>query len=456
MIGARFHSLQVRLAVRLAIVYVFATTIVVGILIYRAYDTAASLNDRELSLRAADLGQAVSVDRAGAPHLDLPPWLSAAYAAATDTDIFAVRAADGHVIAASPPIFGARVAGWPAATDDPAYFRITDLGTRPDVYYGLSIAVNSTAGLLSISVARAAGADALVHSVLREFVLDISWIIPIVVAVTLVIGILAIRGGLKPIRQASEMAVAIGPGAISVRLPEDGIPSEVAPLVGAMNRALDRLEQGFAIQRQFTANAAHELRTPLAIITAALDAIEGNGELAKLKSDVARMNRLVEQLLGVARLDAIALDISATVDLDEIASYVVATMAPVALAQHRTIAFVGSGKPVRAKGNAFAIEDAIRNLIENAIVHSPKGEEVTTSVHQDVSVKVCDHGPGVRTEDRERIFERFWRGKTAQIGGAGLGLAIVCEIMKAHGGTVGIDDNPGGGAMFTLQFARAQ
>ena len=167
------------------------------------------------------------------------------------------------------------------------------------------------------------------------------------------------------------------------------------------------------------------------------------------------MNCLVAQLLAVARLDAVALDVSGRVDLNATARDVVANLAPWALSQGRTIAFAGSDHPLLVKGNAYAVADAIRNLVENAVTHAPPHSEVTVSTHDRSGVSVADHGPGVPQEDRPLIFERFWRGKAAPSHGAGLGLAIVAEIVKAHDGDVTIGDRPDGGAIFTLRFQPA-
>lgn len=453
MMRVRIRSLQMRLAVRLAALYMIAMGVGVAVLVYQAYDTAGNLSDRDLNLRATDIAHYVSADTGGRPQLNLPPKLADAYQSAAATDIFAVRTADGKIIKASPPSFGELAATWPAPTDDASYFHLKNFGAESQDYYGLSISLESAAGPLSISVARAAAANVLVRALLREFVFDVAWVVPLLVFVTLAIGILAIRSGLKPIREVSEMAAGIGPNATSIRLPDANLPSEVTPLVAAVNRALDRLERGFDVQRKFTANAAHQLRTPLAIITGALDSMEGDGELLKLKSDVLRMNRLVEQLLGVARLDGVAIDLSGHVDLNDIAANVVAAMAPWALGQERTISFDGPNEVVRIKGNAHAIEDAIRNLLENAIAYSTRGTEVTVSVSRDGSISVVDNGPGIPCENRELIFERFWRGKVIAPGGAGLGLAIVKEVMNAHKGSITVEANPNGGAIFTLHFA---
>jgi len=449
----RLRSLQAKLALRLAALYVAATAIAVAALIYQAYETADTLNDRELSLRAADLARYITLDPTGTARLEPPPELAGRYQASDNTDIFAVRRAADAVVAASPPNFGEVAAKWPVGTDDPSYFHLKDFGGEGREYYGLTVVQSSAAGPLSVSVARAADADILVHSLLREFVLDLGWIIPLLVIATLAVGAVAIRSAFKPVAEVSQRAAAIGPGATSIRLPETNLPNEITPLVTAVNRALDRLEHGFQVQRQFTANAAHELRTPLAIVTAALDVVEGNGEIAKIKSDVARMNRLVNQLLRVARLDAVALDVSDAVDLNDVASEIVAAMAPWSLARKRAIALQADTEPVVVRGNRYAIGDAVRNLVENAVAHAPPSSEVTVSTSVNGIISVADHGPGIAAEEREHIFERFWRGSGKGGSGAGLGLAIVTEIMKAHQGSVIVDHNPGGGAIFTLSFS---
>jgi two-component system, OmpR family, sensor histidine kinase TctE len=451
----RLRSLQLRLAVRLGLVYFIAIAVAVSFFINQAYNAAESLSERQLGLRAADLARYVFLDALGTPRLDLPPELAAAYAAASDADLFAIRASDGRVIAASSTNFAEQVVGWPPVTENPSYLRLKSLSSPVRDYYGLSIVLNSLAGPLSITVAHEPEINPLVHTILRGFVFHIGWLIPIFLAITLAIGILAIRSGLQPLREVSHMASVIGPGATAIRLPEQNLPREIVPLVAAVNHALDRLEQGFMVQREFTANAAHELRTPLTIITGALDFIEGNGAITKLRKDVSRMNRLVEQLLRVARLDAIALDTSKTVDLKATSASIVAALAPWVIERGRVLALTGTDKPVYVQGNADAIEDAIRNLVENAVTHSPLGEEVTVEVLADGLVNVADRGPGVPVDLRERVFERFWRGRSVDTAGVGLGLAIVKTIMEAHRGSAAVRNNADQGAIFTLTFARS-
>src|SRR6476620_1340812 len=232
-----FRSLQLRLAVRLAILYVVAAAIAVGLLVYQAYETAGSLNDRELDLRAEDLAHAMVADSAGQPRLDLPSKLAAAYTAAPEDDLFAIRDANGRVIAASPAEFGERVAKWPPATEEPSYFRLSGIGQEEvgENYYGLSVALQTSAGPMWISVARTEGSDALIKSVLREFVFDTMWVTPLLMLATLGIGVFVIRSGLKPVREISQKAASIGPDATSVRLPQHSLPTEIQPLVVSIN-----------------------------------------------------------------------------------------------------------------------------------------------------------------------------------------------------------------------------
>jgi two-component system, OmpR family, sensor histidine kinase TctE len=447
------RSLALQLALSLAAVYIAATAVAIVILLYQAYSTADALSKEDLNRRARHLASLASAGDAGATRIDLPDWLDALYR--SGAFLYGVTRPEGAVVAASTPDAGDLVSRLPVPREEPVYFRLKNFGAIGRDYFGVTLNLDSRVGPLRITVARAADDDVLVRSLLREFVFNLSWLVPLMVAATLGIGVLAIRRGLRPLRQVSARAAAIDPGTMSVRLPQESVPTEIRPLVAAVNHALDRLEKGFAIQRQFTANAAHELRTPLSILTAALERMAGNGEVAKLRNDVARMNRLVEQLLRVARLDAIALDVSGRADLSSVARDVVAYMAPLAVSNGRSLAAQGTEQPIIVKGNRYAIEDAIRNLVENAMAFAPPNTEVVVGVAPPAAVNVVDRGRGIAVDDREHIFDRFWRGRDSPGHGAGLGLAIVSEIMKAHHGSVLVNDNPGGGTVFTLVFQPA-
>lgn len=445
----RPRSLQLRLAVRLGVLLLAATLLAAAVFFYLSYRTADSLSRRDLFRLADELAESVEKDGSLEPLAGL-----AARGLLDDHDVFAIRDGDGNLLEASDPDTARFAEGRPPARRRPDFFRLDAFGPAGENYSGFEIRERSAIGGVSVLVAEPEDAeDALLNALLEEIAIAAAWIIPIFIAATLLVGVYAIRSGLRPLRENAAQAGGIRPDAMSVRLATDDLPSEVLPFVDAVNRALDRLEQGFALQRQFTANAAHELRTPLAIVTAALDGFDGDGRLAKLRQDVARMNRLVEQLLHVARLDSVVLDVSADVDLRESAREVVEYMAPLAIAQQRSIALSDAPSPVLVKGNRHAIGDALRNLVENALQHTPPHTEVVVEISAGGTVSVCDRGPGIAPDDRGRVFDRFRRGSATAGTGAGLGLAIVSEIMKLHGGEVVVDDNPDGGACLRLCFA---
>jgi len=131
-------------------------------------------------------------------------------------------------------------------------------------------------------------------------------------------------------------------------------------------------------------------------------------------------------------------------------------MAPLALRQNRSVALTGTAEPVWVKGNAEMIRRAIRNLVENALRHTPPGTTVEVNVDGSGGVQVIDEGPGVPISERELIFRRFWRKDRRRTGGAGLGLAIVRRIVDAHGGSIAVTDGETGGATFSVQLRLAR
>ena len=294
----------------------------------------------------------------------------------------------------------------------------------------------------------------IVHNVMAEFFTDIAWTMPLVLVVALAFAAFTLRRSLAPLRKISARAAEIRPGALDQRLPEEDLPAEVIPLVRATNEMLDRVEAGFAQQRRFTGNAAHELRTPLQLLAAGLEALGADPKIEPLREDVNRMSRLVAQLLAVARLDARTEPVLGTADLAKTAAETLAFLAPLAVARGASVALERPPEPVMVRGDAALISDVIRNLVENALAVSPAGSEVTVVVGIDGRLDVMDQGPGIPPEHRQRVFERFWRAPGSPTGGSGLGLAIVKEIADICGAGLRVGDTPDGGALVSIAFVR--
>lgn len=445
------NSLQVQLASRLAALFLLTTIILVAAFLYLSYDLAGSLSrgdlfdvSEELAEEIEDDGQIDNVD-----GLIARGWLR-------EHTRYAIFDSRERVLVSSDVAFADNIAALEILSSGSESFRLDNFGTPPQNYLGVVNFERSEAGRVAVVVAEPEQTEQdILNGIMWDILYKAVWFVPVFIILSLLVGVWAIRRGLQPLRRTAQEAANIRPEALSARLGTANLPSEVYPLVSAVNGALDRLEAGFEQQRHFTANAAHELRTPLAIITGAIEGMSDNDRVYKLRQDVARMNRLVEQLLHVARLDSLAMDIGADVDLRAIALQVVEYMAPLAIAQGQNIELTGAATAVMTRGNAHAIEDCLRNLIENAIIHGRSEAPIEVRVRSDGSISVCDRGSGITEEDRKHIFERFWHRRSATGNGAGLGLSIVQEIMKLHNGTVSIENNPGGGSCFILRFKSA-
>jgi signal transduction histidine kinase len=298
-----------------------------------------------------------------------------------------------------------------------------------------------------------ANRDVLIDDIVADFYKNVGWITLPILLVLLIADIAIFRRALRPLREASEIARDIGPTRTGLRLPTEEIPREVRPLVFAVNQALDRLEEGLRIQRDFTADAAHELRTPLSILRTRLDILEDEQTSRALRQDVEGMAHIISQLLDMAELDAFVVDPLEKADLRSVTAEVAEFVAPLALAQGKDVALLGETAPVWIRGNPEMLSRAIRNLAENAINHTAPGTTVEFAVDKDGTVSVLDHGPGVAESERNLVFQRFWRRDRSKAGSTGLGLSIVQRIAELHSATITLENRRAAGACFSLKFA---
>ena len=386
-------SLERRLIWRIALLYVAAF-----MLASTGYLTAAWHNQQvglanELGDVAVQIGKSVKRDEAGKLKFDLSPRLVTRIAELNEllygaVDIATGEFIEGSTLTALPLLQGPEITG-----DFQGDFAFRD----PDgtVQYGAIRVVPTAAGAVRVGLIRREETfkDILewVWQTSAEATLPI--FIPLTIA-TLLIVIQTIRGTIQPVRSLSRQASRLGTDGMGMRLAEDRAPREILPLVTAMNTAVDRLEEALMQQQRFTANAAHALRTPLSVLRARIDGLSDAAETARLAADVDRMTRVVNQLLGIARLQAHQVSLEEPVNLSALTRDALAAIVPVAHAAGKDVALSAPDAPVFIKGNAVALEEALTNLIDNALAHSPVGEVVDVSVAADATIEVRDHGPG--------------------------------------------------------------
>jgi two-component system sensor histidine kinase QseC len=264
---------------------------------------------------------------------------------------------------------------------------------------------------------------------------------------------LAIGRGLAPL---SRLAEDIGHRDAARLDPIDaaGTPRELRPLLDRLNQLFGRLSASLEQERRFTADAAHELRTPLAamrthaqVAMGATGAADREEALARVIEATDRATHLVAQLLTLARLEATAASAAfATIDLRQVAAEALALAAPAALARHIELA-LDADAAVPVRGDAALLGVLLRNLIDNAIRYSPQkvGVGVTAgSADGCPFVMVCDAGPGIPAEERARVLDRFYRVAGSDEAGSGLGLSIVTRIAQLHGARLDLADGPAG------------
>ena len=288
--------------------------------------------------------------------------------------------------------------------------------------------------------------------------------------------LLALRGGvatyfisghaLRPIREFSDKIEKVQAQNLADSRIEENQVEELNQLSVSYNKMLERLSDAFEIQRQFTANAAHELRTPLALMQVQLDLYNstrhpGSDEdtlqtIKMVTEQNDRLGKMVKTLLDMSELQTVGRDDKIIVDalVDE----VLADLEP--LAQEKNIKLIGKCENITMVGSDILIYRLVYNLVENAIKYNHTGGQVTVTAdrkEKQVHLSVADTGNGIPEELRERVFEPFFRvdkSRSRALGGVGLGLALVHEIVRVHDGSITVRSNPSGGTIFAVMFAQ--
>jgi len=440
----RLNSLQSRIALFHVLAIAIAAILVPLANYFVINRYADQFESRSLNDHADTIGLYLHTTPQGW-RLDLPQDLASLYAHGLDGLSYVIADASGRTLFQS-----GRSADAALVAPSQGLRQYSQNGA---IVYGVAVSRGNGASAVWIKVAQnIQHPDVIFDDIVTGYLSHIGWFTVAILAVLLAIDIMVIRTALAPVLKSSEVASAIDPSRTNLRLSEHGVPKELLPLIVAMNQALDRLEKGIRRQREFTADAAHELRTPIAVLRTRVDMIPDQAAVAAVKADIAVMSHVVDQLMEIAEIEGTGIALAGHTDLSEISANVVSMLANIAIQQGKSLALFGAERPVWVRGDPTMIFRAIRNLVDNAIAHTPAHTCVEVEVQPNGRVTISDVGAGIPEKDRENIFRRFWRADRNRGEGAGLGLAIVSRIAEIHSGNIEVANRPGGGAAFTLSF----
>ena len=288
--------------------------------------------------------------------------------------------------------------------------------------------------------------------------------------------LLAILGGvatyfisghaLKPLREFSDKIEEVQVQNLADSRIEESKIKELNQLSVSYNKMLERLQDAFEVQRQFTANAAHELRTPLSLMQVQLDLYHSTQhpgsdadtlQMIKMVTEQNdRLSKMVKTLLDMSELQTVGRD--EQIIMDDLVDEVLEDLEP--LAQEKNIKLIGKCKDITMVGSDILIYRLVYNLVENAIKYNHSGGQVTVTAYKEqkhICLSVADTGSGIPKELRERVFEPFFRidkSRSRKLGGVGLGLALVHEIVRVHDGSITVKSNPSGGTIFEVIFTQ--
>ncbi|WP_298282324.1 HAMP domain-containing sensor histidine kinase [Acidocella sp.] len=445
--GPRPWSLTSRLAWRLAVVTLCAILLAAGAVAWR---TLAELRDLDDAAMQQQVRFLIHNLPAATTPFTLPAAIIDRFRFSDDDTLFLILGTDGQRLSTSNPGEADIVAPLLPRPLGGGFFLVPPLPGHPRGLLGFAAPDH---GRLVVLVQGRTQVATIIDGLTTQFLGTAIWLLLPLGLLMLGVSIFTLRNALRPLTTASAAAAQIRPGDTGSRLPLAGLPREITPLVTAVNDALNRLELTIAAQRGFMAQAAHGLRTPLAVLSARIDTLPDTPETQGLHQDIDRMSRLLSQLLGMARLESLPLRLNETIELHDVAEAAIAGLAPLAVQDGVELALTGAAS-LMVTGNHAALVLALTNLIENALGYAPPGTSVEVILQPPASLIVRDRGPGIPPAEAQRLLQAFERGANAKQGGAGLGLAIVSEIATAHGGHVRLAPRPGGGAEIELALGK--